>query len=293
MPARAPIEASTRPQLGSAPKMAALTRLEPATLLARSMAISSPGAPVTSISSSLVAPSPSAAMSFASSLHTSVSAAVKRSTSGPGSASGALPARPFARANTTSLVLMSLSTVSALKLRAMAARSAPASVAGEMAASVVTTAIMVASEGAIIPEPLQMAEMVASLPPILTVRAAILMRVSVVMIASAACSGSARSERTRAGAAATIFGAGSRWPMTPVEALSTADGGIPSARATASQTVFTSSRPAGPVSALALPLFTTTAWNPPEGRRTSASRTGAARALFCVKQPAAEQGAWL
>jgi len=63
--------------------MAALTRLEPATLFASSMAISSLGAPATSTSSSLVAPSPSAAMSFASSLHTSVSAAAKRSSSGP------------------------------------------------------------------------------------------------------------------------------------------------------------------------------------------------------------------
>ncbi len=55
-------------------------------------------------------------------------------------------------------------------------------------------------------------------------------------------------------------------------------------------TVRTSSSPAGPVRALALPALTRTAWMPEAGRRGSASRTGAALALFWVKQPAAEQG---
>ena len=220
--------------------MAAFTRLDPATLFASSMAISSLGAPFTSTSRSLVAPSPSAAMSFASSLHTSVSAAAKWSSSGPGSTSGLFPASPFASANTTSFVLMSLSTVSALKLRSIAFWSAPASAVGPTAASVVTTAIIVASDGAIIPEPLQMAEMVASFPPIRTARAAILMRVSVVRMASAARSGSGRSDCASSGAAATIFAAGRRWPITPVEALSTAEAGTPKACATASQTALTS-----------------------------------------------------
>ena len=44
-PTRAPMAASTRPQLGSAPKMAAFTRLEPATARARSRAIAASGAP--------------------------------------------------------------------------------------------------------------------------------------------------------------------------------------------------------------------------------------------------------
>ena len=77
---------------------------------------------------------------------------------------------------------MSLSTVSALKLRSIARRSAPASAVGPTAASVVTTAIIVASEGAIIPEPLQIAEMVTSFPSIRSVREAILTRVSVVIM---------------------------------------------------------------------------------------------------------------
>ncbi len=180
-----------------------------------------------------------------------------------------------------------------MKLRSIARRSAPASADGPIAASVVTTAIIVASEGAIIPEPLQIAEMVTSFPPIRTSRAAILMRVSVVRIASAARSGSGRSDCARRGAAATIFAAGSRWPMTPVEALSTEEAATPRARATASHTALTSCSPSGPVSALAFPLLTTTACIPVAGRRASASSTGAARAVLRVKQPAAEQGAWL
>src|SRR5205823_459882 len=128
--------------------MAALTRLEPATARARSSATSSLGAPLTRTSRSLVAPSPSAAISLASSSQTAESAAVKRSRSGPGSESGALAARPLASAKTTSFVLMSPSTVRALKLFFIAADRAPASAAGEMAQSVVTTAIIVASEGA-------------------------------------------------------------------------------------------------------------------------------------------------
>src|SRR2546429_2320189 len=48
----------TRPQFGSAPKMAAFTRLDPAMLFASSMAIASLGAPLTSTSSIFVAPSP-------------------------------------------------------------------------------------------------------------------------------------------------------------------------------------------------------------------------------------------
>ena len=78
-----------------------------------------------------------------------------------------------------------------------------------------------------------------------------------------------------------------------MDALTTAAAGISSAFATASQTVRTSSRPSGPVSALALPLLITTARMPSAGRRFSASMTGAALARFAVKQPAAEQGASL
>src|SRR5467141_4467913 len=290
VPARAPMEASIRPQFGSAPKMAALTRLEPAQALARSSATSSAGAPSTETSSSLVAPSPSAAISLAICWQSSSSAPEKASSADPGSAMGVFPALPVASAKTQSLVDMSPSTVSALKLRRMAWRSATESIGGVIAQSVATTAIIVASEGAIIPEPLQMQVRVTSLFPMRTDRAPNLMRVSVVRIASAAGRGSAFSEAASAGTAATILWAGSRTPIAPVEALTTAPAPTWSSLATASQTVFTSSSPSGPVSALALPLLITTARIPSAGSRFSASRTGAALARFWVKQPAAEQG---
>ncbi len=57
------------------------------------------------------------------------------------------------------------------------------------AASVTRTHIVVASCGASMPEPLQMAETMAVFPPSITSRAAIFGRVSVVMMASAARSG--------------------------------------------------------------------------------------------------------
>jgi hypothetical protein len=56
------------------------------------------------------------------------------------------------------------------------------------AASVAITHSTVASCGATMPEPLQMAERVAALPPSTTSRALIFGRVSVVMMASAASS---------------------------------------------------------------------------------------------------------
>ena len=245
------------------------------------------------MSSSLVAPSPSAAISFAICLQMSSSAAPNVSNAGPGSAMGAFPASPFASAKTTSLVDMSPSTVSALKLRRIALFSAPPSIGGVIAQSVATTAIIVAREGAIIPEPLQMQASVTSLPSICTVRDATFTRVSVVMIASAAGIASPFKDAASDGAAATILCAGSRCPITPVDAETTADIGTCSAFPTASQTVRTSSRPSGPVSALAFPLLITTARMPSDGRRFSASITGAALARFCVKQPAAEQGASL
>ena len=101
-----------------------------------------------------------------------------------------MPARPFASAKTLSFVDMSPSTVSMLKRRPDGARaSASCSAFGVTAASVATRHIIVASCGAIIPEPLQIAAIVALFPPSVTSRAAIFGRVSVVMIASAARSG--------------------------------------------------------------------------------------------------------
>ncbi len=282
--------ASTLPQFGSAPKKAAFTRLLPATARARSRAAAKSGAPETSTSRSRVAPSPSWAIARASSRQRLSSAAAKASNDGPGPSIGGLPARPFASAKTESLVLMSPSTVRLSKLVSIAAASAAWSGSGRMAQSVTTTAIIVASCGAIIPEPLAIAEIVTSRPSSAKVRWASFTIVSVVRIASAAGSGSGRSASTRRGSAAVIFPSGRRTPMTPVEAASRESTGAPSARPSASSVSRTSAAPAGPVSALALPLLTTTARIPSAGSRRRASSTGAARASFTVKQPAAAQG---
>ena len=187
---------------------------------------------------------------------------------------------------------MSSSTVRLLKLPSIDALSACCSIGGEIAASVVTTAIIVASCGAIIPEPLQIAESVTWRRLSEIVREATFIRVSVVRIASAAASGAGVSAATRLGSAARIFSFGSRTPITPVEAEST----VPappvslSASAVASATICTSSTPAAPVSAFALPLLMITAWTPADGTRDAASITGAARAVFAVRQAAALHG---
>jgi hypothetical protein len=150
--------------------------------------------------------------------------------------------------------------------------------------------MVVASWGASMPEPLQTADSTADLPESTSSREAIFGRVSVVMMASAARSGWSPSCSTRAGRAVTIFMAGSRAPMTPVEQVSTARFCTPSASATAERMTETSSRPAGPVRALALPELASTARMPSAGTRVRASCTGAAGARFTVKTPAAAAG---
>ena len=78
--------------------------------------------------------------------------------------------------------------------------------------------------------------------------------------------------------------------MTPVDAVKMESVFVFSAAPSACFTDSTSCIPAFPVSAFALPLFTTTARNPLAGKRESQSMTGAARARLVVKQPAAEHG---
>ncbi len=290
VPARAPTVASTRPQFGSAPKSAAFTSGELAMERATSRADASDGAPVTTTSRSLVAPSPSEAMARVISRKRSVTAASSTSRSGPASAMRALPARPLASAMSVSFVDMSPSTVSISKVRFTARPSTSCSIFGVTETSVTSTQIMVASCGASIPEPLAMADTVAAFPPTTTSREAIFGLVSVVMMASAAKSARAPSCSTSAGSPSRIFWAGSRTPITPVEAVSTARFCTPSASARAPRRLATSSRPRGPVSALALPLFTSTARMPSEGTRSRASITGAAAALLMVKRPAAAAG---
>ena len=257
---------------------------------ATSRAEASDGAPVTTTSRSFVAPSPSEAMARVISRKRSVTAVSRISWSGPDSAMRAFPASPLASATSESLVDMSPSTVSISNVRFTARPRISCSTLGVTETSVTTTQIMVASCGASIPEPLAMQATVAVFPPTTTSRDAILARVSVVMMASAARSARSPSCSTRAGSASTIFCAGRRTPMTPVEAVSTARFCTPRASATAPRRMATSSSPRGPVSALALPLFTSTARMPSAGTRSRASMTGAAQALLTVKRPAAAAG---
>ena len=95
-----PIAERIRPQFGSLPKNAVLTRLLRAIARPTSTASSSLAAPVTSIAMSLVEPSASARSCSARLSQTAVTAAV--SSSGV----GVMPEAPLARSRTVSLVDM-------------------------------------------------------------------------------------------------------------------------------------------------------------------------------------------
>ena len=138
---------STRPQLASAPNMAAFSRLEQITLLATVLAVATSAAPVTLHSSSLVAPSPSPAMQRHRWTVTVFSAFMKMAKSSFSWVISWLPAMPLASTVTMSLVEVSPSTLTILKVSAMSLLSAFCSRAGEMAASVVMKTSMVAMLG--------------------------------------------------------------------------------------------------------------------------------------------------
>ena len=106
-----PMAASTRPQFGSLPNSAHLSRLLRAIARPTSTASSSLAAPVTSIATSLVAPSASASSWAARSAHT---AARRRRRSRP--ASGVCPEAPAASRATVSLVDMQPSASSRSKV---------------------------------------------------------------------------------------------------------------------------------------------------------------------------------
>ena len=98
--------------------MAALSRLEQITLLATVRAVERSFAPSTRHSSSLVAPSPSPAMQRHSCTVTVLSAVMKAVKSAPSELISALPAMPLARMVTMSLVEVSPSMLTMLKLPA-------------------------------------------------------------------------------------------------------------------------------------------------------------------------------
>ena len=174
-----PTAASTRPQFGSEPNSAVLTRLSRATTRAATSASSSVAAPVTVTVTRLVTPSASACSCAHRSSQT-------RSTASSRSVwDGAISLAPEASSSTVSLVEQLPSTSRRSNVRAVARRSASSSAPASATASVVSTHSMVASDGASIPAPL-------AIPPIVHLSgwcsATCLGTVSVVMMARAASS---------------------------------------------------------------------------------------------------------
>ena len=163
-----------------------------------------------------------------------------------------------------------------------------------MAQSVVMKPSMVAMLGSIMPEPLHIPPTVTVLPPMPTVTAASLGRVSVVITALSAARPAA-GERSSAAAARFIparsLSTGRRWPITPVDATRTSDGSMPSSPAVASAESSASFSPASPVQALAQPEFARIAWTRPLATIRRSYCTGAAATAFVVNTAAAAHGA--
>ena len=148
-----PTAETTRPQFGSSPAIAHLSRLLRATARPACTASSSLAAPMTSTMIILPAPSASSWSWRARSVHTSVSIAVKSASS------GAAPEAPLASSSTVSLVDMQPSVSIRSNEVRVASRRAASRSAGGRSASVVTTHSMVARAGASIPAPLAMPPM--------------------------------------------------------------------------------------------------------------------------------------
>ena len=172
-----------RPQFASSPAIAVFTKGELAMARPTRRAEPASTAPVTSMRMNFCAPSPSRTTCSARSSSTSFNASAK-----PSRLSAPLPAVPVANSSTVSLVEVSLSTVVALKLRAVPAASMACNRSGATTASVNTKHSMVAMSGAIMPLPLAMPVMRTVLPPMVAVRVDALGKVSVVMIPRAASS---------------------------------------------------------------------------------------------------------
>ncbi len=206
-----------------------------------------------------------------------------------------------------SLVLVSPSTDSWSQVLAAAGRSRPHSVSGSTAASVSTTASIVAIRGWIIPTPLAIPLRVtgtgrpsASGSSIVVVT--ILATESVVRRASAAAvkaSSVGASVGMIAANPSRTLSSGNRVPMIPVDRWSVRSTSTPAAVASIRAIAAWSSSPAWPVAALADPLVEMTALaypNPPRGSADVAARwardrrTGAAAKLFGVKTAATAAG---
>ena len=153
---------------------------------ASTSAVSSSFAPFTVQVISLLAPSPSAAILRARSCMTACNASQNASYAGPSAVISALPAIPFARTVHISLVEVSPSTVTRLKVRFTLNNSALRIISLLTAQSVVMKHSIVPIFGWIMPEPLQIPPMWQVVPSISNSTAIVFTFVSVVMIASAA-----------------------------------------------------------------------------------------------------------
>ena len=173
---------------------------------------------------------------------------------------------PLASTAHMSLVEVSPSTVTRLKVRGTTSRRASESISRVMAQSVVTKHSMVPMLGWIMPEPLAMAPSVTVLPPIEQARASSFFTVSVVMMARAAASepsGPAVRPAAAAGIPARMAAMLRVWPMTPVEATTKSAG--PVARA-ASRAISSAYSWLMGQQALALPLLAATPQAVPSSR---------------------------
>jgi hypothetical protein len=184
---------------------------------------------------------------------------------------------------TMSLVLVSPSTETLLKLlRTQSVRAAWRG-ACSMAQSVVTKQSMVAMSGWIMPEPLAIAPTLTLAPSMSSSTAASLGTVSVVMMASRARAPPLlESPALSAGIAFSIASMLILWPITPVDATITSVASRPQASAAKRAMALASARPCSPVQVLALPELTITALARPSARLSMVTRIGWPFTLFRV-----------
>ncbi len=173
---------------------------------------------------------------------------------------------PFASTTQVSLVEVSPSTVTRLKVLPATSRRASSSISWVMAQSVVIKHSMVPMLGWIMPEPLAMAPILTSFPPRPKETAISFFTVSVVMMARAAPSEpSADRAAATAGMPASMAWMLIVWPMTPVEQTAKSPASRPVAAAAAAHMASAFSWLPGQ-QALALPLLTTTPQAAPSSR---------------------------
>ncbi len=186
-----------------------------------------------------------------------------------------------------SLVLVSPSIVSALKVAPTAPRSARRSSAGSTARSVTRYASIVAIRGMIMPAPFAKP---ASAPP-RPRRNTSLGSLSVVRIARAAASKPrGESARTARGMPSRIRSIGRSWPITPVEATWISRGRAPISPASNAAISRASRSPRAPLATFEMPLFTTIPRARPPRRCARDTTTGAPGKRLLVNTAAAAAG---